>query len=283
MSNELGEGSKVMPNIHAPVTAKSANEFTEDTEPFNLESDGYGPTGPVRAETHVEEEEQPAEEQPEEQPEEEQTAQPEVDPELMKKAQMLDWIMQNPDKFIELNKKNKEPDPDPAEALLREEKPNKALSEMGDQELIEHLIDRRIRERLAPVLPELYNDVRSLKQFKGSVENAMMRSAVNTDGTPLYPRWDELQTAMRAVQAQYPGMPVAEAYVLADRQTPSATIATAPRRQPVAQTVPRKPTPQQTRVAALTQFGRSSQVLKDGPKDLRAAVAAALDQVGMTE
>jgi hypothetical protein len=79
-----------------------------------------------------------------------------------------------------------------------------------------------------------------------------------------------------------------EAYILADRMVPDAVIARGNEPPPPRLEAPkppvRKATPAATKAAMLSSLGRSTQAVGAGvPKDIRAAVELAMNEIGVVE
>lgn len=296
-----------------------AGNFTEDIDPTQVPSMGYGPTGPidVKGLTDAEEEQveslaleaeqaaEPSPATPEAAPsdtdadavpspssEEDTQKESQVSDEtaaLQQKAQMLDWIMRNPDQFAALQ--NKQPEQakevkDSLEDILKDPKLTKPYDEMDDKEIFKTAVSGEVRGILRSVLPGLFKDMKNLNTFKGRVEEILMKTATTDDGTRMHPRWDELQGAMQELSQKHPTLDVQECYALADKIYPSQQqVAEKPRSssKPVRPT-PRKPSKAANNAAKLSSLGRSSQNLKEAaPMDIRQAAERALDEMGIVE
>lgn len=202
---------------------------------------------------------------------------------LKQAEQVLNWIMSNPEQAAaRLGAKGQQPagqvtQQEPKYSLHIEEpaKPSKPFEEMSDEEKAQLWVERAVFSALKKAGLEKFaegvsNDVGDLFSFKGQLQETLTRNAVDADGKPLYPRWDELKGTMSEVKARYPNMTDAEAYVLADRYIPQSTPMqddmaqyNQQRTPPVVaseppQMRPKKASSAAMRAAKVASFGRSS-------------------------
>ena len=308
-SEGVPEGQKVP--LDAPPDVFHAGLFTEGKDETTFKEKGYGPTEPPDLEEQPSElEEQPpkggpsdesgkdVKEEPAKKSEESRFVPKDRFDEVNEKAKqyeeshrMLQWILQNPAEFAKMTgqsgqKPQSEGASESYESLLgKPPEPEKPLSEMSDQEVLGFLVAKEVHKILTPALKTLGKDLGDLKGFKEELSEYLVKTAVGQDGSPLYPRWDELKPVMLEIQKKYPGISKQEAYVLADKFSPPRV---APR-QPV-EPAPQRPAKKPASLAAARASfmsnlgGRSGASLKDNVRgmNIRECVEKALMDVGFT-
>jgi hypothetical protein len=190
---------------------------------------------------------------------------------------VLKWIMANPEQAAaRLGVRGQSPPSEDKRFAvdLAEPKSQKPFEELDETEKARLWVERSSYNYLKSPLEKVAGAVNELLQFKEQLTETLTKNAVDKDGKPMHPRWDELRGTMREVKTRYQGMTDAEAYVLADRMIPQSTpmgdemaAYNAPLRSaPVPQKTPAQPpapkpkraSPAALRAAKVASFGRSS-------------------------
>lgn len=192
---------------------------------------------------------------------------------LKQSSQVLDWIMKNPEQAAaRLGAKTAPPQPKHSFIDIEEPKPHKPIDEMDETERAQLWVEQRAYNYLKRNLEKIDGAFSDLFGFKEQLSETLTKNAVDKDGKPLHPRWDELRPTMHEIKGRYSGMSDVEAYHLADRMVPQSTpmgdemamYNEQPRPQPRPQQaapVPPKPkraSPAALRAAKVASFGRST-------------------------
>lgn len=191
---------------------------------------------------------------------------------------VLQWMRDNPEQAAaRLSVRTQQGEQKPKfELKLDEPSASKPFEEMDDLEKAQLMIARSSRDVLKGPLEKIGGAINDLLSFKDQLQETLTRNAVDKEGKPLHPRWDELKGVMSEVKARYSGMSDAEAYVLADRMLPQSTPmgdemamyntpSRTPSRTPTAADIapppapkPKRASPAALRAAKVASFGRST-------------------------
>jgi len=325
---EVAEGSEMRTNPDAPPEAFHAGMVAEDIVEATIPERTVGPTEPTSpfgTTDELEAEDLPSEDSPvEDEGGKEESSETEARSEMIprerfdeindklktfeKNSQMLEWIMANPEKFAATVRQETPGGPPPTEAesknILLEEPAlptGEDLENISDKELFDISVKQQTVRVLNELLPGVFEDLNGLKTFKGTMEELVMKSTLDANQKPIFPRWDELQPTVNQVLQKHPTMDRREAYWMAERMVPGRVEAPlanqaalsasnlseqvgTPEQGPVG-VRPKPATPKAVHAARLVDLGRSSQAYQRGtkPASIREAVELAMADQGFPE
>lgn len=320
---EGGEGSALATNPDMPPEAFHAGMTRETDLEFRLGERGMGPTeplGPWDEEEAAQNEPAPDEESPAEDeggkeasseakaPRSEHIPRERFDEvnEKMKRfekdAQMLSWILENPTQFAKTVKGQQEEasPPEADEFKVVEPQPGKDLSEMSDKEVFDYAVRKEVSRVINDQLGGVLKDLHGLKNFRGSMEDLLLKAATGPDGKPLFPRWEELRPAVGQVLQKHPTLDRREAYVLADRLAPAGAGYSPPAERPASEPPgdlhknvpeqgpadkPKRGSVEAIRAARLMDLGRASGAYSSNtrPRSPKEAIEYAMREHGFPE